>query len=96
MRGYTEVTVFNFPQQEKARPIHWLPVDQAPRDGRLVAVLVPTREGGFIQGQAYYDAASYGGSWWWEGTSAADYFSDPISECNHGDPVAFMAPAAAS
>lgn len=82
--------VIPFPQQQAARPAYWLPMELAPRDGRLIAVLVPMGEGGFIQGRAYYDAAAYGGSWWWEGTAMSDYTADPIDECNHGDPVAFQ------
>ncbi len=90
------MTVIPFPQRENARPLYWLPIAQAPRDGSLVAVLVPSANGGFIQGRAWFDADIYGGSWWWEGTSAADYFSLSISECNHADPVAFMALATSS
>lgn len=82
-------TIIAFPQQPAARPAYWLPMELAPLDGRLVAVLVPMGEGGFIQGRAYFDAKAYDGTWWWEGTSMDDYGCDPIEECNHGNPVAF-------
>lgn len=82
-------TVLNFPQQQAARPAYWLPMELAPRDATLVAVLVPMSEGGFIQGRAYFDLVAYGGSWWWEGTSFTEYHDSPIDEINHGDPVAF-------
>lgn len=82
--------ILKFPQQEYSRPLSWRPITLAPRDRTLIDVLVPSRDGGFIQGRAYFDPSAYDGSWWWEGTSVADYFSDPISECNHGDPVAFL------
>lgn len=83
-------TVHNFPAQQQARPAYWLPMELAPRDRTLVAVLVPMGEGGSIQGRAWFDPWAYEGSWWWEGTSIDDYHSDPIAECNHGDPIAFM------
>ena len=82
--------VIAFPQQQGARPAYWLPMELAPRDATLVAVLVPMGEGGFIQGRAYFDPAAYGGTWWWEGTSFAEYHDSPIDEINHGDPVAFQ------
>lgn len=69
------------------------PIASAPRDGTMVEVLVPTREGGFIAGRAYFDAAAYGGSWWWAGTKFGDYANDPISEINHGDPLYWRAEA---
>ncbi len=71
------------------------PIATAPRDGTMVDVLVPAREAGFIAGRAYFDATAYDGTWWWEGTTIADYTADPIRECNHGDPL-YWCPVAAS
>jgi hypothetical protein len=65
----------------------WMPIADAPRDGTLLQVLVPSAAGGFIEGAAYFDAVAYDGSWWWEGMKFGDYAADPISECNHGDPL---------
>ena len=51
--------VIPFPQQPASRPIYWLPMALAPLDGRLMSVLVPMTEGGFIQGNAYYDPVAF-------------------------------------
>lgn len=68
----------------------WEPIASAPRDRRIIRVLVPLKDGGFIEGAAYFDPDAYDGTWWWDGTSNADYFTDPISECNHGDPLYWL------
>jgi hypothetical protein len=62
------------------------PIENAPRDGTLIDVLVPSKEGGFIAGRAHFQDA-FDGTWWWEGTKPGDYAADPICECNHGDPL---------
>lgn len=68
----------------------WEPIASAPRDRQIIRVLVPLKEGGFIEGAAYFDPDAYDGTWWWDGTSNSDYFTDPISECNHGDPLYWL------
>lgn len=70
------------------------PIASAPRDASMIEVLVPSADGGFIAGRAYFDAAAYDGTWWWEGTERGGYGDDPIEECNHGAPL-YWRPAAA-
>lgn len=59
--------------------------------GNPVIVAVPTKEGGWIVGEAWkslMDADDpYRGNdgWWWAGTSPGDAYNDPIRFMNHGD-----------
>ncbi|WP_448208140.1 DUF551 domain-containing protein [Azospirillum sp. sgz302134] len=65
----------------------WQKIDTAPRDKTSVIVAVPSRDGGHIVGEAYFDPKAYDGSWWWAGTSLDAYHHDPIEECNFGPPT---------
>ena len=59
--------------------------------GNPVIVAVPTKEGGWIVGEAWRSVMGpndpYRGNdgWWWAGTSPGDAYSDPIRFTNHGD-----------
>ena len=59
--------------------------------GNPVIVAVPTKEGGWIVGEAWRSVMGpndpYRGNdgWWWAGTSPGDAYSDPIRFINHGD-----------
>lgn len=59
--------------------------------GNPVIVAVPTKEGGWIVGEAWKSVMEpddpYRGNdgWWWAGTSPGDAYNDPIRFVNHGD-----------
>ena len=59
--------------------------------GNPVIVAVPTKEGGWIVGEAWKSVMEaddpYRGNdgWWWAGTSPGDAYNDPIRFMNHGD-----------
>lgn len=59
--------------------------------GSPVFVAVPTKEGGWIVGEAWKsvmepdDAYRGNDGWWWAGTSPGDAYNDPIRFMNHGD-----------
>ncbi len=59
--------------------------------GSPVIVAVPTKEGGWIVGEAWKSVMEpddpYRGNdgWWWAGTSPGDAYNDPIRFMNHGD-----------
>lgn len=59
--------------------------------GNPVIVAVPTKEGGWIVGEAWRSVMGpndpYRGNdgWWWAGTSPGDAYRDPIRFTNHGD-----------
>lgn len=59
--------------------------------GNPVIVAVPTKEGGWIVGEAWKcvmetdDAYRGNDGWWWAGTSPGDAYNDPIRLMNHGD-----------
>jgi hypothetical protein len=69
----------------------WKPIAGAPLDATMVEVLVPTRDGGFIEGRARFEPQAYDGTWWWEDTQPGDYACDNIAEINHGDPLYWRA-----
>ena len=59
--------------------------------GDPVIVAVPTKEGGWIVGEAWKSVMEpndpYRGNdgWWWAGTSPGDAYGEPIRFMNHGD-----------
>jgi hypothetical protein len=59
--------------------------------GSPVIVAVPTKEGGWIVGEAWKSVMEpddpYRGNdgWWWAGTELGDAYNDPIRFMNHGD-----------
>lgn len=59
--------------------------------GNPVIVAVPTKEGGWIVGEAWKcvmetdDAYRGNDGWWWAGTSPGDAYNDPIRLMYHGD-----------
>ena len=59
--------------------------------GDPVIVAVPTKEGGWIVGEAWKSVMEpddpYRGNdgWWWAGTELGDAYNDPIRFMNHGD-----------
>ncbi len=71
-------------------PPIWLPISEAPRDRTTVEALVPLKQGGFVQGRAYFEPDAFEGTWWWCDGPAYDYHADSIDECNHGNPAYFL------
>ncbi|SOC45710.1 hypothetical protein SAMN05892877_11799 [Rhizobium subbaraonis] len=88
-------------ERERRTPdvVTWQPIETAPRDKTHVIVAVPDKDlDGYTVGEAYFDPENYGdGDWWWAGTSVADHFDSPMSDCMWHEPTLWQPlPAAPS
>lgn len=70
----------------------WQPIETFTGRGQAnpAIVAVPTKEGGWVVGEAWKcedadDTFRGNDGWWWAGTAPGDYFGDPIRFSNHGD-----------
>lgn len=87
--GEAEIIVSRLLQDER----QWRKIDTftGSGQGNPVLVAVPSKEGGWIVGEAWKSVMEaddpYRGNdgWWWAGTSPGDAYSDPIRFMNHGD-----------
>lgn len=59
-------------------------MDLAPRDRTRVLLSLPSSFPHYPPhvGECYFNPDADGGTWWWSGTDAGDYYSTPLSETN--------------
>ncbi|CAK7257523.1 MULTISPECIES: hypothetical protein [unclassified Shinella] len=62
----------------------WQPIDTAPKDGREVLIACPLADlfNQYVVSAAYFDAAAYGGTWWWAGTKMDEWGDSPVEDIN--------------